>query len=54
MHKLLLPLILASGGGWLGWWLGSNLGTLVGFFAGMVGMGIGLYAGRRMTSYYLG
>ncbi|HSG81413.1 MAG TPA: hypothetical protein VLC48_04110 [Gemmatimonadota bacterium] len=53
MNKL-LALMLASAGGWLGWWLGAQLGTMAGFMLGMVGTGLGLYVGRRLTHYYLG
>jgi hypothetical protein len=53
MNKL-LAILLATLGGWLGWWLGAFLGTATGFMLSLVGMGIGLYLGRRMAAYYLG
>ena len=34
-------------GSYVGWWLGSYGGFSVGCLASVVGMGVGLYAGRR-------
>jgi sterol desaturase/sphingolipid hydroxylase (fatty acid hydroxylase superfamily) len=53
MQKL-LALLAASLGGWLGWWLGAQVGMMTGFFLSVIGMGLGLYAARRIAHRYLG
>ena len=39
-------------GSWAGWWLGDQVGFITGCFASVVGMGLGLYAGRRLWQRY--
>lgn len=47
--KRLLDLVALSAGGWLGWMLGAVVSTFVAYMASVVGMGLGLYAVRRVA-----
>ncbi len=53
MEKL-LALMLATVVSWIGWWVGAPFGTMTALLVSIVGGALGLYAGRRLTSYYLG
>ncbi len=53
MRKL-FTLMAASLGGWLGFWLGAGIGMMTGYFLSVIGMGLGLYAAKRITREYLG
>jgi hypothetical protein len=48
MEKVLVFLGL-SVGGWVGWALGARLGIFAAFMLSAVGMGAGLYLGRRIA-----
>jgi hypothetical protein len=39
-------------GGYLGWWLGGYVGFVTACYMSLVGMGIGLYVGRRLWQRY--
>ncbi len=39
-------------GSYLGWWLGDQVGFVTACFASVLGMGIGLYAARRLAQQY--
>lgn len=47
--KRLLDLIGMSVGGWLGWAAGALISLFTAFVVSVVGMGVGLYAVRRLT-----
>lgn len=47
--KRILDMLGLSAGSWLGWKLGAVLSLYAGFLVGVVGMGVGLYAVRRLT-----
>ncbi|MGD2069186.1 MAG: hypothetical protein PVI57_10975 [Gemmatimonadota bacterium] len=47
--KRLLDLVAMTVGGWLGWTLGALVSVFTAFIVSVVGMGVGLYAARRMT-----
>jgi hypothetical protein len=53
MHRL-LALTLAVACSWLGWLLGSQISTATGFIVSFVGVGVGLYIGKRISLYYFG
>lgn len=36
----------------LGWWLGDQVGFITACFASVIGMGVGLYVGRRAWQQY--
>ncbi len=46
--------VAAMLGGWIGWWLGTHVGLMTAFVLSMIGMGVGLYAWRRIAQHYLG
>jgi hypothetical protein len=50
MKKILVAFttILCS---WLGWWLGDQIGLMTAFLLSMIGTGLGIYLGRRLTQY---
>lgn len=47
--KRILDMVGLSAGSWIGWKLGALLSFYAGFVVSMVGMGVGLYAVRRLT-----
>lgn len=51
MGKLLM-LVGSTIGSYAGWWLGAHAGIMTAFMVSMVGMGIGLYGGRRLAQNY--
>lgn len=51
--RRLLDLLAMSVGGWLGWTLGALVSVFAGFIVSVVGMGVGLYAARRLTTRLL-
>jgi len=52
MRKILLIMItiIAS---WLGWWIGSYFGLMTAFILSMVGVGLGMYFGRRLIQSWM-
>jgi len=36
---------------WVGWWVGSHFGLMTAFILSMVGVGLGMYYGRRLIQY---
>ena len=52
MQKM-LPLLIALLGSWAGWWLGNQFGFLEAFLLSMLGTGVGLFYGRRLTDMIL-
>lgn len=45
----LLMLVISTIGSYVGWWLGARIGTMTAFILSMVGLGVGLYAGREVA-----
>ena len=45
----LLMLVISTIGSYAGWWLGARIGTMTAFILSMVGLGVGLYAGREVA-----
>ena len=50
MKKVLIT-ILSIAGSWLGWWLGNPFGIWGAFSLSMIGMGLGMYLGRRYIDF---
>lgn len=50
MKKILVTFITIIGS-WLGWWLGDHIGLMTAFLLSMVGTGLGIYFGRRLTQF---
>ncbi len=48
----LLSLVGAGVGGWIGWAIGAHVGPMSAFVLSMIGTGVGLYAGRRLSREY--
>jgi hypothetical protein len=48
----LYSFIGATVGSYAGWALGATVGFMTAFMVSMVGMGVGIYAGRRVAKYY--
>ena len=48
----LYSFIGATVGSYAGWALGATVGFMTAFMVSMVGMGVGIYAGRRVARYY--
>lgn len=42
-------LVISTIGSYVGWWLGARIGTMTAFILSMVGLGVGLYAGREVA-----
>ena len=42
-----LVLVTSNVGGALGWWLGARFGLMTGFVLSVVGLGVGIWGGRR-------
>jgi hypothetical protein len=36
---------------WIGWWLGDKIGLMTAFILSMIGMGIGIYVGKRLMEF---
>jgi len=34
---------------WLGWWLGDHIGLMTAMLLSVIGAGLGMYYGRRLT-----
>jgi len=47
--KRILDMIGLSAGGWLGWTAGAVVSVFTAFIVSVIGMGLGLYAIRRIT-----
>ena len=45
-------LVGSTAGSYAGWYLGMGFGTMTAFMLSMVGMGAGVYAGRRLAQNY--
>ena len=52
MQKLLAT-VGAFIGSTAGWWIGANVGLMTAFIVSMVGMGAGIYWGRKIGQRYL-
>jgi hypothetical protein len=50
MRKILVTMITIFTS-WLGWWVGSHFGLMTAFILSMVGVGLGMYYGRRLTEF---
>jgi hypothetical protein len=50
----LLAFVGATAGSWAGWALGAPAGLFAAFVVSMVGMGAGMYWGRRIGRHYEG
>lgn len=48
----LLAIIGVVVGSWAGWWIGGRMGVLEAWVLSMVGLGFGLYRGRRIGRDY--
>ena len=48
----LYSFIGATIGSYAGWALGATVGTMTAFMLSFVGLGVGIYAGRRVAHYY--
>jgi hypothetical protein len=48
----LYSFIGATVGSYAGWALGAPVGTMTAFTLSFVGIGLGIYAGRRVAHYY--
>ncbi|HEV8455264.1 MAG TPA: hypothetical protein VGQ24_10250 [Gemmatimonadales bacterium] len=48
----LLGFVGATVGSALGWWAGAPVGTMTAFMLSMLGMGVGLYLGRKLADQY--
>ncbi|MGV3710054.1 MAG: hypothetical protein ACO1Q7_14555 [Gemmatimonas sp.] len=52
MNKLIVTLASALAGS-AGWWVGAQLGgVFTAFTVSMVGTGVGIYAGKRLTDLW--
>ena len=51
MNKLLM-LVGSTVGSYAGWWLGAHFGFMTAFMLSTVGMGAGIYGGRRIAQNY--
>ena len=51
MNKLLM-LVGSTVGSYAGWWLGAHIGFMTAFTVSTVGMGVGIYSGRRIAQNY--
>ncbi len=51
--KRILDFIGMSVGNWLGWTVGAWISVFTGFMVSVVGMGVGLYAVRRLSQRLL-
>lgn len=52
MMKTFLAIVGTTAGSYVGWWLGGYGGFTFACFGSVVGMGIGLYASRRLWQAY--
>jgi hypothetical protein len=50
--RTLLAFVGMTLGSYVGWWLGDQVGLVTGCVVSVIGMGIGLYAGRRLWQRY--
>ncbi len=48
MEKLLVALVSTAGSA-AGWWLGAHLGIMTAFMLSIVGLGAGVWGGRRLA-----
>ena len=51
MSKLLM-LVGSTVGSYAGWWVGNHVGLMTAFVVSTIGMGAGLYGGRRLAQNY--
>lgn len=42
-----LVVVTSNVGAGLGWWAGAKVGFMTAFVVSMIGMGLGIYGGRR-------
>jgi hypothetical protein len=47
--KKVMDFIGLTIGGWIGWWVGAFVSVFVAFLVSVVGIGLGMYAIRRVT-----
>ena len=47
-----LAILGAVAGSTFGWWLGSFIGIMTAFVLSMIGTGVGIYLGARITRHY--
>jgi hypothetical protein len=50
MKKIVVTTIIIACS-WIGWWLGSQLGLMTAFLLSMIGVGLGMYFGRRLVQF---
>ena len=50
--KTLLAFVGTTVGSYVGWWLGGYAGFAIACLGSVVGMGLGLYASRRLWQAY--
>jgi predicted membrane chloride channel (bestrophin family) len=50
--KKIIALISSTVGSFLGWWLGDRFGFVTACYLSILGMGLGLYLGRRLWQAY--
>ena len=50
MRKFVITIISAIAS-WIGWWLGDHFGLFTAFILSMIGLGIGMYAGKRLIDF---
>lgn len=48
MEKLLV-MVISTLGSAAGWWVGAHVGMMTAFLCSIVGLAIGVWAGRRMA-----
>lgn len=50
MRKIVISLISLITS-WIGWWIGDHFGLMTAFILSMVGLGIGMYAGKQLLDF---
>ena len=51
MSKLFM-MVGSTAGSYAGWWLGGHVGVMTAFMVSTIGMGAGLYGGRKLAQSY--
>ncbi len=54
MTQRLLVFAISTATSSLGWWLGEQVGLMTAVLLGMVGLGVGIWLGRRLVDRLLG
>lgn len=49
-----LVLVASTAGSSVGWWLGSYVGLMTAFSISTVGLGVGIWAGRKLSERWGG